>query len=162
MKGWLDQNGEAHEAVYDVAGEPGNGASVDLDTCEPQGTGFASLCTVWEDPEFDAGERAFYYARVVDNPTCRWNQQFCADRFGKLSGACDAGLPQADDVALCCDSTSRPPCVVYRRLADRAAEGVNCGDPTIGRPPRLRAARRTTRNPEQSTRLDLTDWSRRR
>ena len=38
VKGWID-NGEAHQQVFEVAGDPHNGASVDLDSCTPQGTG---------------------------------------------------------------------------------------------------------------------------
>ena len=46
VKGWADESGEVHERVFEVAGDPHSKASVDLDTCTPTGTGFASLCTV--------------------------------------------------------------------------------------------------------------------
>jgi hypothetical protein len=137
VKGWLDQNGEAQEAVYDVAGDPDNGASVDVNTCEPHGTGFASLCTVWEDPDFDAGQRAFYYARVLDNSTCRWNQQLCADTLGHVGQACDEGLPMVSfpqaDLALCCDGTAAHRAWCADELAELAEEGVSCGDPAMPR-----------------------------
>jgi len=76
VKGWME-DGRLREQVYDVAGDPRNGAGVDLDTCRTWGGGFDSLCNVWRDPDFDAREPAFYYARVVENPTCRWSQQLC-------------------------------------------------------------------------------------
>lgn len=76
IKGWLD-DGVKREQVFEVAGDPDNGASVDLRTCATQGSGFSSLCSVWQDPEFDPSEKAFYYARVVDNPSCRWSTRQC-------------------------------------------------------------------------------------
>ena len=77
VKGWLE-DGKPRERVYDVAGEA-NDARVDLATCELRGTGESQLCDVWEDPDFDADEHAFYYARVLENPTCRWSQKLCVD-----------------------------------------------------------------------------------
>ncbi len=76
VKGWLDAKGVAHERVYDVAGGP-NDATVDLRTCEPRGTGADDLCSVWTDPDFAPDVSAFYYARVLENPTCRWSQRLC-------------------------------------------------------------------------------------
>jgi hypothetical protein len=79
VKGWVDADGEAHERVYDVAGDADNGAGVDLATCTPTGTGHPSLCTVWQDPKFRPDERAFYYARILENPVCRWSTRLCND-----------------------------------------------------------------------------------
>ena len=86
VKGWVDADGNTHEKVYDVAGGD-NGASVDTNTCEQSGDGAQSLCQVWTDPAFDANQEAFYYARVLDNPSCRWSQQLC------LAGGVDCSDP---------------------------------------------------------------------
>jgi len=76
VKGWY-AGGELHEQVLDVAGGD-NGATVDVNTCEQHGAGRARLCAVWEDPAFDPRSQAFYYARALENPSCRWSQRFCA------------------------------------------------------------------------------------
>jgi hypothetical protein len=86
IKGWLDDDGEAHEQVFDVACSdglspdarthrcPDNGATVNLDDCSfALDKGAVELRTVWRDPTFDSGQRAFYYLRVLQNPTCRWS-----------------------------------------------------------------------------------------
>jgi len=86
VKGWVDETGETHEDVIDVACAkgaavdpetkrcPDNGARVDISSCaiNPE-TGDAQLSALWSDPEFDPEARAFYYARVIENPTCRWS-----------------------------------------------------------------------------------------
>ena len=76
IKGWVDAEGNAQEKVFDVAGGD-RAADVDVNTCETSGEGYGSLCTVWTDPEFVPGQRAFYYARIFENPVCRWSTILC-------------------------------------------------------------------------------------
>ncbi len=85
IKGWTEE-GVAREEVIDVAcsggaapaGDPArcpdNGARVNLSDCSVDpGSGSGELRTVWTDPRFDPDQRAFYYVRVLQNPTCRWS-----------------------------------------------------------------------------------------
>lgn len=76
VKGWLDGD-TPHLEVFDIAGDANNGATVDENTCVPSGPGADQLCTVWEDPAFDPDTYAFYYVRVLENPTCRWSTYTC-------------------------------------------------------------------------------------
>ena len=86
VKGWVDSADKTHEKVMDVACAhgaevnaqtsrcPDNGARVDISDCSINpDTGSAQLATLWRDPEFDPEQRAFYYARAIENPTCRWS-----------------------------------------------------------------------------------------
>ncbi|MCY4343932.1 MAG: DUF3604 domain-containing protein [Gammaproteobacteria bacterium] len=85
IKGWV-ADGQANERVFDVACSdrgavdpethrcPDNGAAVDLTTCAiSDDKGAAELSALWQDPTFTPGQRAFYYARVLENPKCRWS-----------------------------------------------------------------------------------------
>ena len=69
--------GSAQTKVFDVAGNRNNGAAVDVATCTLVGDGADSLCGTFTDPEFDKSQPAFYYVRVLENPSCRWNTQLC-------------------------------------------------------------------------------------
>jgi hypothetical protein len=104
IKGWVDAQGERHERVVDVAGDANNGASVDLKSCQTSGSGFADLCAVWTDDDFDPNQRAFYYSRVVENPTCRWSQRICA------AAAVDCSKPGTIGKGYegCCAAEHRP------------------------------------------------------
>jgi len=100
VKGWIDDSGQAQEAVFDITKKPNNGASVDTSTCQTSGPGANSLCAVWKDPKFKSQQRAFYYARVVENPTCRWSTRICND--AKIDCSTPASVPT--DYAECCDT----------------------------------------------------------
>jgi hypothetical protein len=94
IKGWLDENGKTHERIYDVSVSDGRnigadgrcktpvGNTVDVATANFTNTiGASELGTVWTDPEFNSGQKAFYYARVIEIPTPRWTT-IDAFRFG--------------------------------------------------------------------------------
>lgn len=83
VKGWIDENGQTHERIHDVAGGGARqrrpdgtltpvGTTVDLETATyANDIGAADLTAVWEDPDFDPSESAFYYVRVLEIPTPR-------------------------------------------------------------------------------------------
>lgn len=77
IKGWVDSKGQSQNKIYEVAGNANNGAGVNESTCEPYGAGANRLCTVWQDPDFDLNKDAYYYARVLENPSCRWSARAC-------------------------------------------------------------------------------------
>jgi hypothetical protein len=84
IKGWMDSDGNTHEKVYNVAWSGDRkadrigrikpvGNTVDLKNATWYNTiGTSELATVWTDPDFDASQKAFYYARVLEIPTPRW------------------------------------------------------------------------------------------
>lgn len=85
IKGWLDENGETLEKVYDVVVSDGRvigsdgrckvavGNTVNVkEATFDNSIGAVSLQGYWKDPDFDASQRAFYYVRVLEIPTPRW------------------------------------------------------------------------------------------
>jgi len=85
IKGWIRSDGSTEEQVYNVAW-------VGDDRLQPDGTllpipntvdlstglvddsvGAGRLTAAWSDPDFDPTRSAFYYVRVLENPTCRWS-----------------------------------------------------------------------------------------
>ena len=112
IKGKLTASGEVETAVFTVAGSkdgPAPNADCTINTVGRPET----LCTVWTDPNFDSSEDAYYYARILEQPTCRWNTINCLEQgvdcsaldpadgtFSQESG--DAGYEG------CCDITGSP------------------------------------------------------
>ncbi len=85
IKGWQDAKGKLHERVYDIAVSDGReigadgrcktpvGNTVDVENATwSNSIGDTELISVWKDPDFDPGQRAFYYLRVLEIPTPRW------------------------------------------------------------------------------------------
>ena len=93
IKGWVDAAGRSNQAVFDVAGDAQNAASVNLDNCIQSGTGFAQLCAVWRDPQFEPEQPAVYYMRAVENPACRYSALQCA-QLPAAERPADCALPQ--------------------------------------------------------------------
>lgn len=83
VKLWRE-GGQSYEKVFDVAWSPGRspgangklppvGNTVDAARATYSNTiGAAELFGTWTDPQFDPGQRALYYARVLEIPTPRW------------------------------------------------------------------------------------------
>ncbi|WKK67430.1 DUF3604 domain-containing protein [Lutimonas zeaxanthinifaciens] len=84
VKGWVSEDGNLNEKVYDVAWSgdrkpgadgkvPSVGNTVNTnDATWDNSIGATELKNVWTDPEFDPAAEAFYYVRVIEIPTPRW------------------------------------------------------------------------------------------
>ena len=85
VKGWLDQDGETHERIFDVAVSGGRKIDADGRCKTPVGNtvnlaeanytntiGEPLLAAYWQDPTFDSEQHAFYYIRVIEIPKPRW------------------------------------------------------------------------------------------
>lgn len=85
IKGWQDEKGELHEKIYNVALSDHRtlnwrgkvkpvGNTVDLSNASyTNSIGDPELSVVWQDPDFNKDELAFYYVRVLEIPTPRWS-----------------------------------------------------------------------------------------
>jgi len=100
VKGWTNGDGTTSEQVHDVVWSdmddrpvgsdgkvPAVGNTVDVANATwSNSIGDPELLAVWQDPDFDPAQKAFYYARVIEIPTPRWTA-YDAKRFGRQVGA---------------------------------------------------------------------------
>jgi hypothetical protein len=103
IKGWT-KNGQSFEKIYDVVWSgtdrkadkwtgrvPAIKSTVDMEKATyTNDVGSTELSKMWSDPDFDASQHAFYYARVLEIPTPRWT----------LIQAVKMGVPPPDVVPL--------------------------------------------------------------
>ncbi len=96
IKGWVDEDGpqEIVHTINPASKTANTGAMVDIATCVTSGAGYDELCNVWQDNDFNPDQNAFYYVRVIENPTCRWTTWICKD----ISDPCSR--PEYEE---CCD-----------------------------------------------------------
>jgi hypothetical protein len=85
--------------VFEAAVASASSGEVDLSTCAPATGGSDALCDVWVDPDFDPAAPAFYYARVLEVPTCRWATRQC------VAAGVDCAKPETvtEGFEGCCD-----------------------------------------------------------
>jgi len=93
IKGWEDKQGQVHEKVFNVDWSNRELRSMNAggDVADIPSTvdganyshkyGAAELSTLWQDPEFKASQKAFYYVRVIEVPSPRWTA-YDASAFG--------------------------------------------------------------------------------
>lgn len=106
VKGWLDEDGELHEKVYDVVVSDDRKIGSDGRCDKPVGNtvnveeatytnsiGAPLLAASWVDPDFDLKEHAFYYVRVLEIPTPRWTA-YDSKRLGSKLPEGDPGYHQ--------------------------------------------------------------------
>ncbi len=83
IKGWVE-NGEMKDKIFNVAASDDRlktdgtvtpiDAPVNLETAEfNKEKGDPELMVVWKDPEFNPNQNAYYYVRVIQLPTARYN-----------------------------------------------------------------------------------------
>jgi hypothetical protein len=93
IEGWVEPDGSVSERVHDLwrSEDPG---WLEVGSCEAGG-GDEGLCLTWEPPDFDPQRPGFWYARVLEVPTCRWSTRQCAGFADEQRPPrCDAGQVQ--------------------------------------------------------------------
>lgn len=114
VKGWADASGQPHVKVFDAIAKTSAAVNPPDANCTPQTSGHPEkLCTVWRDPQFNATQNAYYYARAFEVPSCRWSTRLCTSAHvdcSKLSPAngefsADSGMQGYEG---CCQMSGAP------------------------------------------------------
>jgi len=85
-------NGKVITSVHDI--KTHKPTQLDLNSCKVIDAGVRSMCTVWEDSNFNQGDEAYYYVRVVANKSCRWSHDLCLKNPSYCEEEGDAPVPK--------------------------------------------------------------------
>ncbi|MBI2383515.1 MAG: DUF3604 domain-containing protein [Gammaproteobacteria bacterium] len=79
VKGWVDAGGQPRVKVFEgVARTADRVERPSMDDCGVRvGSHPEQLCAIWTDPEFNPAQDTYYYARVLEVPSCRWSAWVC-------------------------------------------------------------------------------------
>jgi hypothetical protein len=79
VKGWVDGANAPKVRVFaGVARTTDTVLPPSREDCSVQvGQHPEQLCAVWHDPDFDPARDAYWYARVLEIPSCRWSAHLC-------------------------------------------------------------------------------------
>lgn len=91
VKGWSDGTGPHVQVYPKVASTTAPVQPPSMSDCSAVTAGHPEkLCAVWHDPDFNPQDRAYWYARAFEVPSCRWSTQLCVANHvdcGKLDPA---------------------------------------------------------------------------
>lgn len=92
VKGWVDHSGEQRIRVYTIAETDDTVRQPARASCAVfAGEHPAQLAAVWQDPDFNPNQHAFYYLRALVVPSCRHTTHLC------LTKDVDCGLLNPDN-----------------------------------------------------------------
>ncbi|MBC8071062.1 MAG: DUF3604 domain-containing protein, partial [Deltaproteobacteria bacterium] len=118
VKGWVDATGNMHTSIVTVAG--GSAGPEPSGTCAvTKADQPVELCGIFTDTDYDPTERSYYYARALENPSCRWSTSMCVNsgvdcsELSALTG--EFSGPQAGYEG-CCVINDAPPYVGTNRF----------------------------------------------
>ena len=97
-------DGQSREEVIAIVDLTAQRPALDLDSCELNDAPQPSLCETFTDNDYDPQAANFYYARIVEAPTCRWSHYIClaeqidctqaGDGSDLFKACCQADLPK--------------------------------------------------------------------
>ena len=86
------RDGMVETSIHDIKSH--ESSDLDLNSCKVLGNGVRSMCAVWEDPNFNQGDEAYYYVRVIANKSCRWSHDLCVKNPQYCEDENDLNIPK--------------------------------------------------------------------